>query len=481
VPPEETIDESSRGQLRPAPSASPSALLERLPALAPGRTRLDAGVTDVYEIGGRAQTGCQGSGDSARRQALSRGLVLCLGAILLVRVLTDDLSMRGSRYSGALNLSGAIAVVFILAAICVLLAGGRGARPAALAALWLCVWIAVAVGTRGASTETLRDGVREGSVLALALLVYNMRGMTVASATRLLQWVGAVSALIALYQLATHTGMDVGDLVRPNGTFAHPNSAVMFFAITTVASLWRYLDHGRHWSDAVFTALFAGAAVATTSIDGVVSLVVMMVAFGLLHPGGVGAKLVPCALAAVVALVFLLTPLGTQHIAKETSTNIAAAERGEANSSLAWRVKKWKSLLPTWESSPVFGQGLGTTTTVRSIPGHRLAAALPHNEYLRYLVETGVVGLAALLAGVGYLLRGLLRRRSFFAAPATDAFNAPGLAIAIVLGCLMNALADNTFLDSPTCYAAALLVIAVLGMRHVSSEAQLAAAHPSVA
>ena len=107
------------------------------------------------------------------------------------------------------------------------------------------------MSTRGASTETLREGVREVSVVALAIIVYNARGaVTVPIATRLVQLVGFAPALIALYQLATHTGMDIGGELRSNGTFAHPDSAAMFFAIAAAASLWLYFDNGRHRSDA---------------------------------------------------------------------------------------------------------------------------------------------------------------------------------------------------------------------------------------
>jgi hypothetical protein len=42
--------------------------------------------------------------------------------------------------------------------------------------------------------------------------------------------------------------------------------------------------------------------------------------------------------------------------------------------------------------------------------------------------------------------------------------NAPALAIAVIVGCLVNSLADNTLLNSPTCYAAALILAAVLAL-----------------
>jgi O-antigen ligase len=393
-------------------------------------------------------------------------LVPFLGVMLLVRVLGDDRSAPDSRHSGSLNLSAAIAVLFILVAIGLLLRRHHGALVTVLIALWLCIWMAIAVNTSGASTETLREGVREVSVIALAVIVYNARGaVTVPIATRLVQLVGLVPALLAIYQLATHTGMDVAGNIRAHGTFAHPNSAAMFFAIATTASLWQYLDNGRRRFDALLVVLFAASLVATFSIDGLLTLAAMLVAFGALHPGSVGTKLVPCALAGVVVLAFFATPLGARRVASETSTSLSAAERGETTSTFDTRLYRWKTLLPEWEGSPVFGRGIGTTTTTESTSTNRLNFLLPHNEYLRYLVETGVIGLAILIAALTYLIRVLFRKRkAATGALGAGGANAPTLALAIVAGCLLNSLADNTLLNSPTCYAAALIIAAVLAL-----------------
>jgi putative inorganic carbon (hco3(-)) transporter len=394
---------------------------------------------------------------------LDRLLLPLLAVMLFVRVLTDDLSSSDSRHTGSLNLSGAIAVLFILVALGLLLRRRHGLMPTLLVALWLCVWTAIAVNTSGASTETLREGVREASVVALAAIVYNARGVvTVPVAVRLVQLIGLVPAIVALYQLGTHTGMDIAGHIRSNGTFAQPNSAAMFFVLATVASLWQYLDNGRRPLDVLLATLFAAALIATFSIDGLISLVATLIAFGMLHPGSLRIKLVPSAVASVVVLVFFATPLGAQRIAKESSTSFATAERGGANTTLAWRLHKWKTLLPEWERSPFLGRGLGTTITVEHIPGNEYVGEPPLNEYVRYLVETGVIGLISLLAALMLLIRSLARKRKALRTLGVDPRNMPTLALAVVAGCLVNSLADNTLLNSPTCYAAALIVVAVL-------------------
>jgi O-antigen ligase len=389
-------------------------------------------------------------------------VVTFIAVTLLIRVLGDDASSPNSRFSGSLNLSGAIAALLIIVAIVLLLRQRRGLLPTILAALWLCVWTAVAVSTRGASTEIVREGVREASIVALGVIVCNARGaVTVPVATRIVQFAGFIPAVLAIYQLLTHTGMDVAGNLRSNGTFAHPNSAVMFFALALIASLWQYLDSGHRRSDALFVVLFAAAVVSTFSIDGLISMFVMMMAFGALHSGGLRVKLVPCVVGGLTLLAFFATPLGSQRVANESSTSLAAAERGEG-SSLSWRLHKWKTLIPEWEESPVFGQGLGVTTTTPATPTNPFAGYPPLNEYVRYLVETGVIGLALLLCALALLIRRLIRTRSEDGSLEAGYQNTSTLAIAIIAGCLVNSVADNTFLNTPTSYAAVLMVVAVL-------------------
>jgi O-antigen ligase len=397
-----------------------------------------------------------------RFQAVAIGppVVLFLGTTLLIRVLSDDMSAANSRHSGSLNLSGVIAALFILVAVGLGLRRRRSLAPTILAAVWLCIWTAVAVVHRGASTETLREGVREGSILAVGVIVYNARGaVTVAIATRLVQLIGVIPALLALAQLATDTGMRVAGNIRSNGTFAHPNSAAVFFAIAATVSLWRYLDRGRGRSDLILLLVFAAGLVATYSIDGLGTLAVMLTVLGLLRPGSLKDKLLPCLLAAAVVAAFFATPLGTSRVAKESSTNFSSAERDEANSTLSWRLYKWKTLLPAWERSPVVGQGLGTTVTEEGEVANEFAGDLPHNEYVRYLVETGVIGLAILLSALAILIRSLVRRRGVSGSPGA---NGASLALAIVAGSLVNATADNTLLYSAASYAVALIIAAVL-------------------
>lgn len=65
------------------------------------------------------------------------------------------------------------------------------------------------------------------------------------------------------------------------------------------------------------------------------------------------------------------------------------ASRPRTQSSWAWRIDHWEQLLPLTEQAPIIG--LGPNESVL------LTSKEPHNDYVRALVETGVLGLATYL------------------------------------------------------------------------------------
>jgi O-antigen ligase len=297
--------------------------------------------------------------------------------------------------------------------------------------------------------------------VAVAVIAYNSSGaLNISIVTRLIQIVGIIPALLAIYQLGTHTGVLINGEIRANATFSHPNSAALFFALAVMASLWHYLDDGRRRVDAILGAIYAIAAIATFSLGGLASLLAMLLTFGILQRGLFGVKLGAWAAAALVVIVFLATPLGAERIASESSTAIGSYSyqvNSASHSSLAWRFFKWQALIPEWEKSPVLGGGLGTTVTAEGTSENKTAGILPHSEYVRYLVETGVLGLITLFWGVIILIRQLARRRS-----AVNVHDPGKLGIAITVGFLVDALAANTLLYTLAAYAAALILAAVL-------------------
>jgi putative inorganic carbon (HCO3(-)) transporter len=63
--------------------------------------------------------------------------------------------------------------------------------------------------------------------------------------------------------------------------------------------------------------------------------------------------------------------------------------------SLAWRIELWSASIPYFLSHPIFGNGFGTFQLIGFQIDDWSAAA--HNDYLRLLVETGIIGLSGFL------------------------------------------------------------------------------------
>jgi hypothetical protein len=386
-------------------------------------------------------------------------LVPAVGVTLLVRVLTDNTGSTTSRHSASLNLGGLIAALLILLAIGLLQRRRQGLVPALATWLWLGIWTAIAAASHGASTVTIREGVREASIVAVAVIVYNSYGkINVSTATLIIQLTGLISAVLAIHQLATHGGMLIDGEVRANGTFSHPNGAALFFALAVMASLWRYLALGHHRVDAAIGVVYGIAAVATFSLGGLASLLAMLLTFSMLQRGGFVTRFGVVGAAILITGIFIATPLGAERIASESSTQVGSFQvHNTSHSSLAWRFYKWETLIPEWEKSPFIGSGLGTTVAAEGTSENKNAGILPHSEYVRYLVETGALGMICIVGGLFILFRALSRRHG------AGGISDPGkLGIAITVGFLINALAANTLLYTPAAYAAALILAAVL-------------------
>lgn len=400
--------------------------------------------------------------------AVDLPLVPVMGTALAVRVLTDaSVSTEGIRSTGALNLSALIALFFILLAIGLMLQRRQGVWAAVLASVWIGATTAIAVASYGLDLVTLREGVREISIVAVFMIVYNSRGvLSVAVVTRIVQLVGAVSAIVAIYQFATNTGMLIGGELRAHGTFIHPDGAAVFFAIAATVSFWRYFELGRRRSDLLLGMLCSAGTIVTFSLAGLGGLLVMLAVLGAFRPAPLHAKLQAAALAVLIIAAFVATPLGSERISEQTSTNLTT-EAQVGGTSLGWRFHTWGVLVREWQKDPIFGKGLG----VAEREGTSGAAEqprevnVPHNEYLRYLVDTGIIGVLLLLIALAALIRALFARLRETGTPASKArSSAAALALAILAGCLVDALASNTFSNTTNGYAIAMIVAAALSL-----------------
>lgn len=148
----------------------------------------------------------------------------------------------------------------------------------------------------------------------------------------------------------------------------------------------------------------------------------------------------------------------------QTTTSFTEASQGYNTNSLDWRFTQWSKLLDEWREQPWVGHGLGTTGTFVSPQNN-----IPHNDWLRMLVETGVVGTVIFTTAFFVLLARLMRRTRDTTASAS--FHA--VVLAIVFGLAINGTANNMFSQTAPMYLAAALVgasVAAAAARDVTSS-----------
>ena len=136
----------------------------------------------------------------------------------------------------------------------------------------------------------------------------------------------------------------------------------------------------------------------------------------------------------------------------QSTTSYSAATQGHITNSLDWRFLNWHLLLGVWREHPLFGTGQSSTREFVQPLG-----TLPHNEYVRVLVEGGVVG--ALVVAFGLLLPDPRR----LAASVLTLAGSVGRALVIAV--LVDGVADNLFNYTPAIYLVAVGIGLALGAR----------------
>ncbi|NLF05711.1 MAG: O-antigen ligase family protein [Actinomycetales bacterium] len=358
-----------------------------------------------------------------------RAALPLLAVVLVARALVDD--------SGTQILTGGVAVAIIALAVVVL-----GRSPTWVAPFLVLTGYLFASAWAGAATHgggyTYPEALRTLSCAAVVVVAVKAPGrLSVRSVAHVVQAIALVPALLAIFQFVTGTGSVNNGAMRASGTLAHENSAAMLFALANLATFALLLDsHRRRWLHAGLLAVFLGAQVATGSIGGLVAAVVMILTY--LSSAAVRrADRTILSLLGVALAVYAATTsqVGAQRLAEYSSSNTE-------ETSFAWRIQAWGHVLDFWRANPVWGNGIGSTSSPTVLGG-----SIPHNEYVRLLAELGLVGLGAVLVLGALVARALARRVHTSAYPAASA-----LALAALAGTAVNALAANTMLYSVSFY-----------------------------
>lgn len=326
-------------------------------------------------------------------------------------------------------------LVLVLVAVFLLVTGRVEMPRAALLAFGpLVAGLGISTVCSADITSSLAGFVRNTQIfvlvpLAVVLLVRDRRDLTIVCSSLL--GLGLAEAGYGIWQSATGAGASIGgENIRAVGTFGALDvmamSIVAGFAFLVLTAF-------------ALTAPRRGAAAVLAALIG---LVVLAVALALALSRGTWIALGAAAVLTMVLfdrwtavkvliccaalLVVVVTAGGGQAVAERSSSMVASISRPDQ--SVDDRYNLWAAALRIWEDHPVTGVGVKNFPAYRdtyasiglssgsetddSVNGYvRQPLLSPHNEYLLYLSEQGVVGFAGFGALFGVLLAGLWRRR----------------------------------------------------------------------
>lgn len=332
--------------------------------------------------------------------ALSRFEVF-LYTVLLVRPSLDIIKAG----TGALEPTAAVGVGVVLAGLAWLVSqrmavGPRPRTPLATGALTFTAVTALAVlGSPSPGTSGV-EFARIASVLMMLLILERLfRDRPERLGPALVAAYGSllVPAMVAAYQWMTGTGTVVDEFVRISGTFVHPNSFAMYLVVLLVGgvALLPHLDGAWRYGLLGATAVSAACLLATYMRGAWLATLV-----GVLVVGALQSRRMFIGVLVAGAVAVVLVP-GVQ--ARFADLAEPQQETGDAANSLAWRVQHWEDSLALADERRVTGIGL------RMVQEATEGGKAPHNDFIRTIVEMGLLGFAAYIMFLAGLIRTAVR------------------------------------------------------------------------
>lgn len=275
------------------------------------------------------------------------------------------------------------------------------------------------------------------------------------SSVYMLALLGLPSILLALLQIATGTGILINGVNRVFGGTSSPNvlgAVTLVQLIVVFAAGTPRVRKSLLW----FMVLAGIALVGAFSLSGFVCIAFSGAIFWLIHSFESGRlNISPIWLALIIIAISAIF----YFVGAEVAGRFGELE--DDSNSLTWRTATWEdsvSYLDTW-SMIFFGGGLGFD--------HLALPEEPHNEWLRVLLEMGIVGLLIFALP---LLRMMLAMRELLRMPeASIRFRAIGV-ISATGGLILWAAVDSVLRTAPSAlllWAAAGLVVGNARALHI--------------
>lgn len=296
----------------------------------------------------------------------------------------------------------------------------------ALQGLWV---ILLPLGGLGMDSSflpnSLREWIRLFSWLMVYLLVMQLKDITPPQKViSWLFWALVIPVTVATLQLfvpsllppllvgaTDEIAAPVAEVSRIRGTFGMANTFATFLILFILLTWWKL---GRVRQRLPWIVLLGSLVFFLVNTQSLFTLIMMAIAvLVMIAPrlsvvnllGGV------VLLASVLGL-FASSEMGQERLGSLADTPLlnqnmdisrAVLLSNTDNNSFNWRLAQWTYLLQAWQHYPILGYGLLTCPVLTVLTNYA------HNEYVRALVEQGIVGLIAFLVFLGAQIWHLLK------------------------------------------------------------------------
>jgi O-antigen ligase len=320
-------------------------------------------------------------------------------ALVLVGRTCLDLLWEKSVYLGGVRISAAS--VFSIVILCLLvvtllarreaLRSSEGTRAMGLLLLGSAVGTVTAYARFGEGANIAsREIVRLLVLLCWYVFLYQESRKTgnARPFQRAVLMACVVPLALGIWNVIAGQGIETAGVVRISSTFVDPN-AFGLYLVFLLMTCFAWLVAGGKKLAWVITGVSCVLLVCTYSRGAWISLAIAAPIFWL----RVTRRRMLVA-AILIALVVVAYPALSTRLASVDYADIMKESRSEVTSnSYSFRVLIWKHLLQLWTEHPILGWGLETTPLVNPILSELDGkGAAAHNDGVRYLVETGILG-----------------------------------------------------------------------------------------
>jgi O-antigen ligase len=383
---------------------------------------------------------------------------LCL---LIIRSALDTFSNQGLPAAFAIGFDALILLYVLLAPLV-----GRKvitdkffwifASWVAIQSLWL---ILAAIGGLGLGSaylgQSIREWVRVFSWLMVYLIISQLKGRLHPEQVANSLFLALIIPLfVATMQLILPNHLLPGFLQAPagtvfeagsriNGTLGHPNTFTSFLVLFIGLTYWKAGQAKRPllWRLLLMAEVFF--LVSTKALVGLPMLAVLLLT--LVIPQLNFSSLVGIVLVfAVLIALFVSTEFGRERLGSILETpllnpsltiNRAILMSWYDANSFNWRLAQWNFLIEEWKRAPFWGYGLDLAAYLGPV------RARAHNDYVRVLVEQGIIGSFLLL--VFFVSQFTHLARLYFSSKNSSKRQFCLALIAILLAYLMGMTTEN--------------------------------------